>query len=79
MNGYVFLRNIILNIFCQQSFIYNPELREENKLPYHFTLKFIEIDVNVGNSFINTRMTTSISSRAFCSITDGQTDKIFTE
>ena len=24
-------------------------------------------------------MTTSISSKAFCSITDGQTDKIFTE
>ena len=31
------------------------------------------------HSHILTRMTTSISSKVFCSITDRQTDKIFTE
>ncbi len=43
----------------------------------------LKTSLNKMNNFLNvymkTRMTTSISSKAFSSITDRQTDKIFTE
>ena len=42
-----------------------------------------DIDMKINRTdtgdILLTRMKTSISSKAFCSITDGQTDKIFTE
>ncbi len=44
-------------------------------------INFIQFSIQVKGRGSNniTRMTTSISSKAFCSITDRQADKIFTE
>ena len=45
----------------------------------HFSKPLLLFCDNFNVIFKKTRMKTSISSNAFCSITDRQTDKIFTE
>ncbi len=54
---------------------YLISLMKEN---YHFSF-LVKLNMSTPITFIwDTRMTTSISSKDFCSITDRQNDKIFT-